>query len=97
MSQALGRLKTSRKLFGIFAIIDALLLSGGVVRKAVMFAKKFFVFEVPHTVSGLFGRNLAMRELLTNELQAFVQASFTKSSFHLQIHCIFYKKNIYSN
>ena len=57
MSQALGRLKISGKLFGIFAIIDALHLSGGVVRRAVMFATKFVVFEVPHTGSGLLGTN----------------------------------------
>ena len=62
-----------------------------------MFATKFIVFKVPPTGPGLFGTKLEMRELLTHELRAFLQASLAKSSHYLQIYCLFHTENVYSN
>ena len=94
---AFGRSNMLRKLFGIFSIFDALYSCGGVVWNAVMFATKFIVFKVPPTGSGLFGTKLVMRELLTHELRAFEHTSLAISSHYLQIHCLYHRKNIYSN
>ena len=62
-----------------------------------MFAATFILFKVPPTGPGLFETKLEMREFLTHELRAFLQASLAKSSHYLQIHCLFHTKNVYSN